>query len=177
MAEDAQTDFSSFMCVILMLTGCLVTIMISNIVIIAANPENVQITSIAPTVGDSVGAGDNQEEAVKDDQGNVTKNPWYLEVARDHLIIHPGEEIVNIKDLEGRDNGFERLLARVEERKEREYIVLLIRPYGAGVARQIKRAIVDRKIDVGMDLLQKDVPVKLKNVGTTETNQTAKVES
>jgi hypothetical protein len=46
--DSTKTDFSSFMCVILMLTGCLVTIMISNIVIIAANPENVQITSIIP---------------------------------------------------------------------------------------------------------------------------------
>ena len=41
--DSTKTDFSSFMCVILMLTGALVTIMISNVVIIAANPENVQI--------------------------------------------------------------------------------------------------------------------------------------
>jgi hypothetical protein len=47
--DATKTDFSSFMCVILMLTGALVTIMISNVVIIAANPENVQITSIIPS--------------------------------------------------------------------------------------------------------------------------------
>ena len=165
MAQTAQTDFSSFMCVILMLTGCLVTIMISNIVIIAANPENVQITSVMP-----YGESDNEEEQAKDDTGNITKNPWYLEVARDHVVIHPGAVSVGIRELENRENPLEKLFERLEERRDREYIVLLIRPYGAGTARKLKRGIVERGIDVGLDLLQKDVPVQLKN---TRTNQTA----
>jgi hypothetical protein len=88
--DATKTDFSSFMCVILMLTGALVTIMISNVVIIAANPENVQITSIIPS-----GFDPSTEKEVEDSTGNVTKNPWYLEVWRDRMIIHPtGEEII-----------------------------------------------------------------------------------
>lgn len=156
--DNTKTDFSSFMCIILMLTGALVTIMISNVVVIAANPDKIEITSVV---------GDINKPVEIDDYGNKKKNPWYVEVLRDRLVIHPGGEIVNIKDLENRDNGFERLLTRVSARKEEQYVVLMVRPYAAHIARQIKKAVVDRKLDVGVDLLEKDVPV---NVISASTN-------
>ena len=160
--DSTKTDLSSFMCIILMLTGALITIMISNVVVISANPENVQITSVLPT---------GMDQDVFDFEGNKIKNPWYLEILRDRMVIHPGEEIVTIKDLESRDNGFERLLAKVEEKKDRQYIVMLVRPYGAGVARKIKRLILDRGVDIGVDLLDKDTPVQLMNSATNIASQ------
>ena len=160
--DSTKTDFSSFMCVILMLTGCLVTIMISNIVIIAANPENVQITSIIPRGFDPA-----SEKEVEDSSGNVIKNPWYLEVWRDRMIIHPGGDIINVRELEEKDNEFERFLSAVEAKKERQYIVLLVREHGASVARKLKKVIRDRKIDIGMDLLYKEDPILLRNPGDT----------
>lgn len=156
--DNTKTDFSSFMCIILMLTGALVTIMISNVVVIAANPDKIEITSVV---------GDVNKPVEIDDYGNKKKNPWYVEVLRDRLVIHPGGEIVNIKDLENRDNGFERLLKRVSAKQEEQYVVLLVRPYAAHIARQIKKAVVDRKLDVGVDLLEKDMPV---NVVSASTN-------
>ena len=160
--DSTKTDFSSFMCVILMLTGCLVTIMISNVVIIAANPENVQITSIIPR-----GFDPSNEKEVEDSSGNVSKNPWYLEVWRDRMIIHPGGDIINVRELEEKDNQFERFLTAVEAKKERQYIVLLVREHGASVARKLKKVIRDRKIDIGMDLLYKEDPILLRNPGDT----------
>ncbi|MCS6771864.1 MAG: hypothetical protein NZ740_07545 [Kiritimatiellae bacterium] len=168
MAEkETKTDFSSFMCVILMLTGCLVTIMISNVVVISANPENVQITSIIPT---GVGAGDDEsDKEIIDPFGNVVKAPWYLEVWRDRLIIHPGGEEILIRELESKDNKFERFLKFVEERKNRQYIVLLVRQNAGSVARKLKYVIRDRKIDIGMDLLYGTDPIRLRNVDTNQT--------
>lgn len=160
--DSTKTDFSSFMCVILMLTGCLVTIMISNVVIISANPENVQITSIIPRGFDPAEEGDE----IVDSSGNVLKNPWYMEVWRDRMVIHPGGEVVSIRDLEDKDNGFEQFLNRVEKRRESQYIVLLVREHGATVARKLKKVIRDRKIDIGMDLLYKDEPILLRNTAT-----------
>lgn len=160
--DSTKTDFSSFMCVILMLTGCLVTIMISNIVIIAANPENVQITSIIPRGFDPA---DNKE--VVDASGNVVKNPWYLEVWRDRMIIHPGGDIISVRELEDKENAFEQFLAAVEAKKDRQYVVLLVREHGASVARKLKKVIRDRKIDIGMDLLYKEDPILLRNPGET----------
>lgn len=161
--DSTKTDFSSFMCVILMLTGCLVTIMISNVVIIAANPENVQITSIIPRGFDPADEG----KEVVDSAGNVIKNPWYLEVWRDHMVVHPGGDIINLRELEDRDNAFEQFLGRVEARKENQYIVLLVRQHGASVARKLKKVIRDRKIDIGMDLLHGTDEIILRNIGAT----------
>lgn len=159
MAGEAKTDFSSFMCVILMLTGCLVTIMISNIVIISANPENIQITSIIPQGMDPA-----LDKPVEDAHGNVLKSPWYLEVYRDRLIIHPSEETVQVHDLADKNNSFEKFLNRVEAKNSSQYIVLLVRENGATVARKLKKVIRDRKIDIGMDLLFADEALKLKNI-------------
>ncbi len=167
--DATKTDFSSFMCVILMLTGALVTIMISNVVIIAANPENVQITSIIPH-----GFGSAPDKEVEDTAGNVEKNPWYLEVWRDHLIIHPTEEIIQVVDLEEKGNAFELFLDRVQERQESQYIVLLVRENAAALARRLKQAIRDRKIDIGMDLLYKGEPINLRNIAEEKKTGTAK---
>lgn len=163
-----KTDFSSFMCVILMLTGCLVTIMISNVVVISANPENVQITSILP----STGAG--AEKEIYDPKGNVIKNPWYVEVWRDRLIIHPGSVEVALRELESRENRFERFLRKIEAVKHREYIVLLVRENAGSVARKLKKVIRDRQIDTGMDLLKGADPVVLRIINT---NQLAELEA
>lgn len=166
MATEAKTDFSSFMCVILMLTGCLVTIMISNIVIISANPENVQITSIIPQGMDPA-----SDKEITDSQGNVIKSPWYLEVWRDRMIIHPSGEIIQVRDLEEKENHFELFLRRVEARRERQYVVLLVREHGATVARKLKKVIRDRKIDIGMDLLFSDEPIMLRNINTQQVDK------
>jgi hypothetical protein len=167
--KKTQTDFSSFMCVILMLTGCLVTIMISNVVVISANPENVQITSIIPQ-----GMDPEKDKEFVDSHGNVIKSPWYVEVWRDRMVIHPGEEVVPLRELERRDNNFELFLRRVEARKNSQYIVLLVREHGATVARKLKKVIRDRGIDIGMDLLYSTDPIVLRNVNT---NQVAEIAS
>jgi len=164
--DSTKTDFSSFMCVILMLTGALVTIMISNVVIIAANPENIQITSIIPQNLDP----DNKE--TEDTTGNMVKNPWYLEVWRDRMIIHPTGEIIEIVELEAKGNAFEKFLDRVESRKNSQYIVLLVRENAAALARRLKSIIRDRDIDTGMDLLYKLDPIVLRNIAA-ETNKAA----
>jgi len=151
------------MCVILMLTGCLVTIMISNIIVISANPENVQITSIIPQGMDPA-----LDKEVVDPKGNVLKSPWYLEVYRDRMIIHPGEEEVAVHDLEDKNNKFEQFLDRVEARSSSQYIVLLVRENGASVARKLKKVIRDRKIDIGMDLLNAGDTVLLRNINEAQ---------
>ncbi len=165
-SSEAKTDFSSFMCVILMLTGCLVTIMISNIVVISANPENVQITSIIPQGMDPAA-----DKEVTDSQGNIVKSPWYLEVWRDRMVIHPGGEVIPVRELEQKGNNFELFLKRVEPRKDRQYVVLLVREHGATIARKLKRVIRDYKIDIGMDLLYADDPIILRNVNTQQTDK------
>lgn len=166
--ESTKTDFSSFMCIILMLTGALVTIMIANVIIISANPDNIQITSIMPQSPIGDGGGTGEAEMEKDAFGNTMKSPWYVDVWRDHLTIYPdppsGNGHVDLHELEDKDNTFETFLNYVEGRKNTEYVVLIVRPWASSVARQLKKAVVDRGLDIGMDLMDGTSEIKLRNV-------------
>jgi hypothetical protein len=72
-----------------------------------------------------------------------------------------------VRELEDKENAFEKFLAAVEAKKDKQYIVLLVREHGASVARKLKKVIRDRKIDIGMDLLYKEDPILLRNPGDT----------
>ncbi len=142
--DSTKTDFSSFMCIILMLTGCLVTIMVANIMIISANPDNITITSV-------IGLSDFSD-------GNVTKDANYIDVYRDRLEIYfdrgSRREIVPISDLETRGNLLDQFIDMVYAVKETEYIVMLVRPDSADIYRRLRSAIRARKIDLGMELYE-----------------------
>jgi len=144
--QEAKTDFSSFMCIILMLTGCLVTIMVANIMIISANPDNITITSVT-ALSDFAG-------------GNVAKDANYIDVYRDRLDLYfdKGErmESVAISDLEIRGNKLEEFISRVYGVRDVEYIVMLVRPHSAEITRRLRNAIRNRGIDLGMELFGAD---------------------
>lgn len=157
-SKGAKLDLSSFMCITLMLIGCLVTILVSNIMIVSANPDNISVT----TVIRAHGFVDGTEEGSAADlfpYGNRSKEPKYIDVYRDHLVIYPGGEVMTIRDLESEGNAFERLIAAVEPEKELQYIVLLVRPRSSIVARKLKKSIKDRGIDIGYELYEEGRPI------------------
>lgn len=152
--DSTKTDFSSFMCVILMLTGALVTIMIANITIISANPDNIRITSVMGMT----------EFA----DGNESKQPNYIDVHRDrmHLFFDRGErkETVYLSDLELKGNALEIFLSEVYAKRDTEYIVMLIRPFAANTSRRLMRLISTygsdaTGIDLGMELFDSEQEV------------------
>ena len=157
-SKGAKLDLSSFMCITLMLIGCLVTILVSNIMIVSANPDNISVT----TVIRAHGFVDGTEEGSAADlfpYGNRSKEPKYIDVYRDHLVIYPGGEVMTIRDLESEGNAFERLIAAIEPEKELQYIVLLVRPRSSIVARKLKKSIKDRGIDIGYELYEEGRPI------------------
>ena len=56
-SKGAKLDLSSFMCITLMLIGCLVTILVSNIMIVSANPDNISVTTVIRAHGFVDGTG------------------------------------------------------------------------------------------------------------------------
>ena len=52
------------------------------------------------------------------------------------------------------------VIAAVEPEKERQYIVLLVRPRSSIVARRLKKSIKDRGIDFGYELYEEGRPVQ-----------------
>ena len=151
--DSTKTDFSSFMCIILMLTGCLVTLVVANIMIIAGNPDNITITSV-------IGLSEFSD-------GNVAKDANYIDVRRDRLDLYfeHGARLVSvpISDLETKGNKLDEFIDTVFAVKDTEYIVMLVRPGSSDIFRRLRSAIKSRKIDLGMELFEHEQQVMFKD--------------
>jgi hypothetical protein len=147
-SQAVEMDLSSFMAVLIMTIGCMVVILVSNVIIIISNPENTTITSIVKSA-----LTEGQDPFP---QGNKAKEPSYIDVRRDRLVIYPGESIVPIRDLQLEGNEFEKLLDRVAANIADEYVVLLCRPGSVVVSRQLQKNISQRGIELGVELFEQD---------------------
>lgn len=155
--SETKQDLSSFMAILIMTIGALVVLLVSNTVIIISNPENTAITSVVtsslyvpPPIGDG------SEGGTPFPYGNMMKEPNYIDVKRDRIIIYPGSEVLPVRDLERAGNALETTLERVHEVRDEQYIILLVRPYAAEVYRRIAKAIRDRDIELGIELFEAD---------------------
>ena len=152
-------DLSSFMCIILMVIGVMCIVLITNVVMIISNPENIRITSLIQSVGAWVQGEPEMVGAQPFPFGNRFKDPIYIDVHRQHLVLYPSEEVVSIRDLERKGNALELLLDELHEKREEEYVVLLARPGTAAVFHRLKKLILDRGVDLGWELYEADRPV------------------
>ena len=153
-------DMSSFMCIILMMIGMLVIVLIVNVVTIVSNPENIRITSIIQSSGNYAEGSTDGSGQPPFPFGNKTKEPLYVDVHRDHLVLYPGAEVVPLRDLEREGNGFEKMLGMVSTNRELEYIVLLARPGSALVVHRLKKVVRDSGVDLGFELYEGDRTVE-----------------
>lgn len=168
MAKGPTMDFSSFMCVILMLIGVLMILLISNVVTIISNPENVQISAVVHNAMYDENKGPNdQDTTLVPKFNNKSKEPTYIDVYRDRLVLYPDESVVPAGQIIQPGNRFEQVLKKVAAKKDREYIILLARPGSASMVRRLRRAIHDKQVDVGFELYEANRPVDLKSAGET----------
>jgi hypothetical protein len=150
-AENKQ-DLSSFMAILIMTIGALVVLLVSNTLIIISNPNNTAITSV---VTFSL-TGEDPEDGMGSPfpRGNIVKEPSYIDVQRDRLILYPGGIVVPVRDLERPDNPLITFLDRIRQNRNAEYVVLLVRPRAATVSRRLVKAVRDRDIDLGFELFE-----------------------
>jgi hypothetical protein len=148
MAKKGQSstdqDLSAFMPILMLTIGVLVFLLVVNTIIIMSNPENVRISSIVRSalyVPEEKG-GSGTEGGAPFPFGNEHKEPAYIDVYRDRLYVYteetPQGEVLPVRDLEIPGNAVERLLDDVAAVKDEEYIILLVRPYAARIARRLR---------------------------------------
>ena len=150
MSKAAEVDTSGFQNIVLMLVGVLMIMLISNVLTIISNPDNIKIGAI---VSGSVYEedADEQDQAAPPTFQNMSKNPVYVEVKGHELIIYP--DYTRVKDTELRipGNPWEKFIERIATVRETRYIVLLLRPDSALFQRQLRRVIKDHQIEVGFE--------------------------
>ena len=84
--------------------------------------------------------------------------PVYLDCRPDGVKILPGEDILTTpEELIKPGNIVEKMLTRVQNAPDEEYIILLVRPHSLPVYRYLRKEIVRRGILTGFDILDANV--------------------
>ena len=156
--KQADFDSSGFQNIVLMLIGVLVIMLVSNVLTIISNPDNIKIGAIVSgTIYED--KKDENEQFVPPKFQNMRQDPIYVDVESDRLIIYPEKKEIAARDLLLEGNEFEQFLDQVEQKKSTRYIVLLLRPGSAVFQRRLRAVIRDRKIDVGFEPWEADRPI------------------
>ena len=129
--KDSSVDTSGFQNIVLMLIGVLMVMLISNVVTIISNPDNIKIGALV--TGAVYGEDDTKSVAMPKFQ-NMRQDPVYIDVEANRMIIYeppsrPYEVLAREMLLPG--NDFDLFLDWIEAHKTTRYVVLLLRPGSA----------------------------------------------
>ena len=149
MAKMADFDSSGFQNIVLMLIGVLMMMLVSNVLTIISNPENIKIGALV--TGSVYGEDEEKDTFIPPKFQNMKQDPIYVDVEPTRLIIHPEQKVIDARDLVFEGNDFELFLDDVERVKSVRYIILLLRPGSATFQRKLRQVIRDRGIDVGFE--------------------------
>lgn len=149
--KDSSVDTSGFQNIVLMLIGVLMVMLISNVVTIISNPDNIKIGALV--TGGVYGEDETKNVAMPKFQ-NMRQDPVYIDVEANRMIIYeppsrPYEVLAREMLLPG--NDFDVFLDWIEARKTSRYVVLLLRPGSAKFQRRLRQICRERGIDVGFE--------------------------
>ena len=162
MGKSVDQDLSSFMSILIMTIGALVIFLVVNTVTIASNPDNISLRSLEIAEKEDGGQGGPTKYS------NNSKQPTFVDVRSDRVIIYPSKEEVTLDQLERGNNPLEQLVERIRKNREEEYIIIIARPNGISMFRRIRTMVKSAGIDLGMELFDMDQAVRFSGV-TGET--------
>lgn len=99
----------------------------------------------------------NQQEVVivaKEENGaNANKSPRYIETRSDGIILYPSKEFIPQEQLEEPNSPLQKLIAEVKANRDREYLIVALRPNAIDVFLQVRNILEEAKIDIGYEPL------------------------
>jgi hypothetical protein len=139
--------FLSIMAIVLKLISLVLVVIVMRI---AINPKGKRIVAFS---------------GLYSGHGNTTnpKIPSYIDCHPDGLTLYssdiPAGIPVTWDDLQRPDNSVNQLLDKVQQHKEEEYVVVMVRPQSVKFYRTVRNLIEKRPIDVGYDAIDADFKV------------------
>ena len=91
-------------------------------------------------------------------RGNIEnpKIPSYVDCHADGLVLYPSGAKVGWDELQRPGNAVEAMLDQVQERRDKEYVIVMVRPGSVKFYRTVRTLIGKRPIDVGYDAVDAD---------------------
>jgi hypothetical protein len=82
---------------------------------------------------------------------NMRKDPVYIDVQPDQIIILPDKVVIPAADFATPHNKFEQFLDDVERVRSVRYSILVLRPGSVDLHRRVRQLIQDRNLDMGFE--------------------------
>jgi hypothetical protein len=139
--------FLSIMAIVLKLISLILVVIVMRI---AVNPKGKRIVAFTELYSG---------------HGNTSnpKIPSYIDCQPDGLTLYasdmPKGTQVGWDDLQRPDNAVNVLLDKVQQHKDEEYVVVMVRPKSVKFYRTVRNLIEKRPIDVGYDVIDADFKV------------------
>ncbi len=82
---------------------------------------------------------------------NRSKSPLYIECRQDGVVLYPSEEFVPQEELDDPNSALTKLIDRVKANRDREYLIVALRPNGIDVFEQVRALVEGEGIDIGYE--------------------------
>lgn len=142
-------------CLILILLGILIIIFVAQVLVVITEPDNKDIVSVVESRVD----GFRESKAFPD--GNLIKEPTYIDVHQNMVVIHPGQTEIPQRELFLPENRLTDILEEIRKDAENQYVILLVRPRAAKLQRYLRdQVIAQYNLDIGIELFESARPVE-----------------
>ncbi len=114
----------------------------------------------------------NQQEVTivaESEQGeNRAKNPNYIECRADGVVLYPSEEFVPQAKLKDANSALQKLITKVKKNRDREYLIVAVRPDGIDLFNQVRELVEGEKIDIGYEPIDSGWKLKIQGNSSNE---------
>lgn len=99
-----------------------------------------------------------------EDGQNRTKTPRYIECRKDGVLLHPSQIFVPDYQLNAYNSSLSQLLAELRQNRDKEYLIVAVRPDGIEVFKQVRRLVEEQRIDIGYEPIDQGWKLKIEAV-------------
>jgi biopolymer transport protein ExbD len=96
---------------------------------------------------------------------NNTKNktPVYIECRQDGFILHPSKQFAPRADIYDEKSPLRKLIANLKTNKEKQYLIVILRPDGLEMFNKIRGLVQQQGIDIGYEPLEFGLELKIES--------------
>jgi hypothetical protein len=99
----------------------------------------------------------------RDAQGqNLELKPNYVEVRGDGVLLHPSQEFVPEAEIRRAGTPLSQLLQRVSQERQREYIIVAVRPDGFELFDVVRSQVERRGIKIGYEPIDTEWTLRIR---------------
>lgn len=142
-----EVELFPFLSVLVCVIGSLILLIVVVTVQISSNQR--QVTIVA-----------------REDGQNQAKVPRYVECRSDGIIIHPEQTFVAKEDINRSNSALQNLLAEVSFNRDKEYLIVAVRPDGIEVFQEVRDLVEQQNIDIGFEPIDEGWQLKVQDAVT-----------